>query len=138
MRTKQSRRMTKQRQVVLEELNKMFSHPTAEELHQRVRQRLGRVSLATVYRNLEILSEEGLVQKMDTPGTQRRFDGNTTNHYHIRCSWCGRVEDVSLKPLPWIEAAMQERSNYRVLSHTLEFVGICPDCLATNQDRTDA
>jgi Fur family transcriptional regulator, ferric uptake regulator len=138
MKTKPFRRMTKQRRIVLDELRKLFSHPTADELYQRVRQSLPRISIATVYRNLEILCEEGLVQKMATPGTQRRFDGNTTNHYHIRCSSCGRVEDVDFEPMPNVELAMQSRCNYKVLSHRLEFVGLCPACLATSSDGVDA
>jgi Fur family transcriptional regulator, ferric uptake regulator len=137
MKMKRPRRMTKQRRLVREELSKMFSHPTADELHQRIRQRLSRISMATVYRNLEILCEEGLAKKMDTSG-QRRFDGNTTNHYHIRCCECGRVEDVDFEPMATLEAAIQKRSKYKVLSHGVEFLGVCPGCLATNRDAVGA
>ncbi len=128
MEPKQTRRMTKQRQVILEELRKLYSHPTVDELHQIVRKRLPKISIATVYRNLEILCEEGLAQKMDTPGTQRRFDGNVRNHYHIRCCSCGRVDDVDLEPIPMIEEAIKERCDYAVMSHRLEFIGICSQC----------
>jgi Fur family ferric uptake transcriptional regulator len=133
MLTRAVRRMTNQRQVVLEELLKLRSHPTAEELHQLVRRRLPKISMATVYRNLEILSSEGLAQKMDMAGAQRRFDGDTSNHYHVRCVACGRVEDVDFDPIPNIEQAIGDRSAYKVLSHRLEFIGLCPDCLATQQ-----
>ena len=124
------RRLTNQRQVILEELAKLRSHPTAEELHQLVRRRLPKTSMATVYRNLEILCSEGLAQKIDMAGAQRRFDGDASNHYHVRCNACGRVEDVDFGPIPDIEQVIEDRSAYKVLSHRLEFIGLCPDCLA--------
>jgi len=120
--------MTQQRQVILEELNKLTCHPTAEDLHRIVRERLPKISIATVYRNLELLSEEGMVLKMNVGGAQRRFDGTTANHYHIRCSVCGRVDDVHMPVLPSIEEAARKSSAYILLSHKVEFTGICPDC----------
>jgi Fur family ferric uptake transcriptional regulator len=126
--SKPSRRMTQQRRVILEELKRVTCHPTAEELHRLVRKRLPKISIATVYRNLEILSDAGLVWKMDVSGTQRRFDGTTENHYHIRCRRCGRVEDVDIEPLKIIEEAAKRLCGYKVLSHRVELTGICPDC----------
>jgi Fur family transcriptional regulator, ferric uptake regulator len=126
------RRMTKQRRVILEELRKVTSHPTADLLHQMVRKSLPKISIATVYRNLEILSEEGLVLKMDVAGTQRRFDGNPHNHYHIRCGVCGRVDDVHMEVVSSIEEDAGKSSGYRVLSHTVEFTGVCPACANGN------
>jgi len=124
--------MTRQRRVILEELRKLTCHPTAEELHWLVRQKLPQISIATVYRNLEILSEQGMVWKMEVAGTQRRFDGSTANHYHIRCSVCGRMEDVHMELVADIEKAAREASGYAVLSHRVEFTGICPDCAGQN------
>jgi Fur family ferric uptake transcriptional regulator len=137
METKAVRRMTNQRRVILEELKQLHSHPTADELYQIVRRRLPKVSIATVYRNLEILCSEGVAQKMDIPGTQRRFDGETNNHYHVRCVACGRVEDVDFDPIPKIEQTIRNRSKYKVLSHRLEFIGLCPDCLSSELEDLD-
>jgi Fur family transcriptional regulator, ferric uptake regulator len=123
-----SRRMTQQRRVILEELNKLTCHPTAEELHRIVRERLPNISIATVYRNLELLSEEGMIWKMNVAGPQRRFDATTANHYHIRCSVCGRVDDLHMEVMPSIEQAARKSTGYTVLSHTVEFSGICPTC----------
>jgi len=120
--------MTQQRQVILEELNKLNCHPTAEDLHRIVREKLPKISIATVYRNLELLSEEGTVLKMNVDGAQRRFDGTTGNHYHIRCSVCGRVDDVHMDVLPTVEQAAEKSTGYTVLAHKVEFTGICPDC----------
>ena len=70
-------RMTRQRKVILEIMKNVTSHPTADQVHQMVRKTLPHVSLATVYRNLEILSEHGMIQKLELAGAQRRFDGKT-------------------------------------------------------------
>ncbi len=106
----------------------MTSHPTADELHSLVRKRLPKVSIATVYRNLEVLADEGSVLKLDLAGTQRRFDGTVENHYHIRCCKCGKVDDIDVQPLAQIEKTAEKSCNYKILTHRLEFIGICPDC----------
>ena len=87
-----------------------------------------RISLGTVYRNLEILSEQGLIQKLDIGGTQKRFDGNATTHYHIRCTKCGRVDDLDLPTDANIEKEASKVTDFQILRHRLEFSGICPDC----------
>ena len=121
-------RMTNQRQVILEEVQKVNTHPTADEVYEMVRKRLPRISLGTVYRNLEIISTSGLIQKIGPPSNQMRFDGKTDNHYHIRCVSCGRVEDASIESLDNVERTMRSHSDYSILGHRLEFFGICPEC----------
>jgi Fur family transcriptional regulator, ferric uptake regulator len=121
-------RMTTQRQVILDELKKLKSHPTAGELCQIVRRRLPRISLGTVYRNLEILSRQGMIQKLDVGGTEMRFDGTTDNHYHLRCLNCGKVADVEMDVIPGLEHKVDGAAGYEVLAHRLEFMGLCPDC----------
>jgi Fur family transcriptional regulator, ferric uptake regulator len=120
--------MTEQRQVILEELKKVSSHPTADEVFHIVRQRLPRISLGTVYRNLEILYENNLVHKLDWAGSQKRYDANIENHYHIRCVDCNRVEDVTMEPLGQIEETFRQRTDYAILGHRLEIIGVCGKC----------
>jgi Fur family ferric uptake transcriptional regulator len=86
--------MTRQRQIILEELRKADTHPSADEVYETVRKRLPRISLGTVYRNLEILSELGEIQKLELGGDLKRFDRKPNKHYHIRCMNCGRVDDA--------------------------------------------
>lgn len=121
-------RTTRQRKVILEELCKLRTHPTANEVYELVRKRLPRISLGTVYRNLELLSESGFIQKLEMAGTQKRFDGITENHYHVRCVVCGRVDDVVSGELATINEAIGSISDYDILWHRLEFVGVCPRC----------
>ena len=94
-----TQRNTRQRQVILEELQKLTSHPTAAGLYEIVRRRLPKISLGTVYRNLELLARTGLIQKLEFGGGEARFDGNVDRHDHVRCVRCGRVDDISAPPL---------------------------------------
>ena len=95
--------MTQQRKVILEELKKTNSHPGADEIYERVRKRLPQISLGTVYRNLEILSELGEIQNLELGGGLKRFDSNPKKHYHIRCIRCGRVDDSPVATFKKIE-----------------------------------
>ena len=121
-------KMTKQRRVIVEELNKLKTHPTATVLYELVRKRLPQVSLGTVYRNLEMLSDAGIILKLETAGTQKRFDGTVENHYHVRCVKCGQVDDLPVPLFGDIEDSLRGLSDYKILSHRLEFQGICPSC----------
>ena len=126
--SEQNYRVTKQRKVILEELRKVRSHPTADQVYEMVRQRLPHISLGTVYRNLEILSERGIIQRLDLGGTQMRFDGDTSMHYHVRCVSCGRVDDVPVEPATELNDAVRGASDYEIIGHRLELVGLCPKC----------
>ncbi len=123
-------RLTNQRQVILEELRKVTTHPTAGELYDMVRQRLPRIGLGTVYRNLELLSEYGIIKKLETGGEQKRFDGNPGPHYHIRCNTCGRVDDLPIPRLEDLDAQAANCCSYTIEGHHIEFSGTCADCNA--------
>ena len=125
---KLQRRNTPQRRVVLEELQRVTSHPTAVELYEIVRHRLPKISLGTVYRNLDLLTELGTIQKLDPGGTEARFDGRTDCHDHVRCVHCGRVDDFPRPAEEPLKDEPKEIGGYQILGHRLEFVGICPDC----------
>jgi len=120
-------RMTPQRRVILEELQKVETHPTADEIYEMARRRLPRISLGTVYRNLEILARCGLVRQLDT-GPQKRFDGTVREHYHIRCVRCGAVVDCPLKPVISFPGGFRGLSEFEIQGHQLEFLGLCPRC----------
>jgi Fur family ferric uptake transcriptional regulator len=123
--------MTQQRQIILEELRQASSHPSADEVYEMVRKRLPRISLGTVYRNLEILSELGEIQKLELGGDLKRFDRNPIKHYHIRCMRCGRVDDAPIAPLNQIENELYGATVYTIIGHRLEFEGLCPQCSKT-------
>ena len=122
------RRSTRQRQVILEELQAVTSHPTAVELLELVRGRLPRVSLGTVYRNLDLLHKMGLIEKLKYSSGDARFDANTAPHDHLRCARCGRVDDTMTPPLDIAPLEGHDLHGYELIGHHLEFIGICPRC----------
>ena len=124
----QNLRRTHQREVILQELRAVPNHPTADELYERVRKRLPRISLATVYRNLEVLAELGVIQKIESSGRQKRFDGNPMEHHHIRCVHCGRVDDIEAGEIKEIKLPETSREGYKVLGYNVAFFGVCPSC----------
>lgn len=121
-------RITRQRQIILDELCSVTSHPTADDLYQMVRRKLPRISLGTVYRNLETMAELGMIQKLEVGGTQKRFDGNAATHYHVRCQRCGRVDDLDLALIADVEKEAAAKTRFTILRHRLEFTGLCPEC----------
>ena len=121
--------MTRQRQIILEELRKVVTHPSADEVYEMVRKRLPRISLGTIYRNLEILSENGDIQKLELGCTLKRFDGNAKNHYHIRCIQCDRMADAPAGFDVAVSHNLYHATDFKIIGHQLEFIGICPDCL---------
>lgn len=126
-------RMTTQRQVILEELRKVNTHPSADEIYAMVRKRLPRISLGTVYRNLEILCGRGKIQKLELGRSLKRFDAVAQDHYHIRCRDCGRIIDAPPGVDVCISQDLSENTDFKIIGHQLEFIGVCPACLKHSQ-----
>ena len=119
--------MTKQRAVILEVLRSVRSHPTADEIYGMVRKRLPRISLGTVYRNLELLANTGEILRLSRSGVQKHFDGNPMPHPHVRCKRCGRIGDVCLPvSIPVVDSA--EAEDFSIHGVELEFIGLCRNC----------
>lgn len=121
-------RQTSQRKVILEELCKVTSHPTAADIYQMVRRKLPRISLGTVYRNLELLNECGTIQKLDFGEPHKRFDGNSSPHYHVNCTRCGRVSDVFIPLKHPLDVEAGDATGYLITGHHVSFNGLCPNC----------
>ena len=126
------RRNTRQRQIILEELRRLHSHPTASQLYERTRRRLPKISLGTIYRNLDLLVRAGLVQKLETAGGEARFECCAPAHHHIRCVQCGRVADARGLTEDPVKVNVTEFAGYEITGCRLEFEGICPACRAAN------
>ncbi len=121
-------RMTNQREIILRELRHSRQHLTADELYERVKKIMPRISLATVYRNLEILSEAGIIAKLEISGRQKRFDYNARVHDHIYCVVCHRVDDLELDRKSIEAVPRHSDKGYRITGFRVEVTGICPDC----------
>lgn len=121
-------RMTRQRAVILEELRKTKTHPTADELYSIVRERLPRISLGTVYRNLDFLADSGEIRRLEAAGSTKRFDGDISNHQHVRCIQCGCIGDVmDTQETPSVKG-MHVGGFATVLRSRIEYDGICEKC----------
>ena len=120
-------RLTEPRRVILEAVRATDAHPSAFMVYRRVRRRLPRVSLATVYRNLRRLAAEGfLLERAGVDGL--RFDGNTGRHDHFTCLSCRRVFDVPPASYGSARRRIAARLGFEVLDHRVEFSGVCAAC----------
>lgn len=126
--SKPKSRMTHQKQAILEELRNSHSHPTADEIYNRIRQKIQKISLGTIYRNLETLSNSGVISKLDVGSSQKRYDVRTIPHYHARCINCDRVDDLYVSPDFAIEDTFSQLCEYHITGHQLTIFGLCPDC----------
>jgi Fur family ferric uptake transcriptional regulator len=121
-------RQTRQRQVILEELRAVTSHPSASEIYEMARKRLPRLSLGTVYRDLDQLTEAGEILRLTGNGRQTRYDGNAAPHLHVRCIHCGRIGDVNGATMPKTDLDVQAADGFHILGCEFQFTGLCPDC----------
>ena len=126
--------MTRQRRIILEQMQAPGEHLTADQVYERVRRRLPNISLGTVYRNLDLLSRTGRIRKLSLSGAQSWYDGGMHRHYHVRCVRCGKLNDVSAALFEDLDRSADRSSDYVIIGHELEFRGICPDCRRNRQD----
>ena len=124
-----SMRSTKQRSMILEILKGTKSHPTAGWIYEQVKRRYSNISLGTIYRNLNLLKENGIIRELTFGKNTARYDANSEPHHHIFCLECGKLEDVNCTVHPDLTKTVEEENGYKIVSHQLEFSGICPECL---------
>ncbi|WP_456463363.1 Fur family transcriptional regulator [Persephonella sp.] len=121
------RRNTHQRKVILEILRSTDIHPTADWIYERARQVIPNISLGTVYRNLKILKDEGLILELND-GKQSRFDGRIDQHFHFKCINCNSIYDIDNKQIINVEYNDLQKEGYQIRSFDVIFSGICPKC----------
>ena len=119
---------SRQREVILQTLKSNVVHPTAEYLYGVLKEKEPNISLATLYRNLNQLAENGIIKKIDGLETSSHFDHNTFEHYHFICSKCGRVFDINAEVAPDLIKKTEELTGFEVQSHDIVFTGLCKDC----------
>ncbi len=121
-------RMTRQRRVILEELSKVKSHPTADEVYNMVRERMPNISLGTVYRNLDLLAESNQILKLETAGNIRRYDANMHPHSHVRCLSCGKVYAIPYIDASHLNLQSEGLEGFDFVNVRVEIDGLCMDC----------
>ncbi|MDO5602950.1 MAG: transcriptional repressor [Oscillospiraceae bacterium] len=121
-------RNTVQRVLVYRAVQETPTHPTADEIFTVVHTKNPRVSRATVYRNLSVLSQKGEIRQIQIPAGADRYDFNCTPHYHFHCRQCDCVFDMEMPVLPELETRVGMPGEFDVQGYELVFTGVCPDC----------
>jgi Fe2+ or Zn2+ uptake regulation protein len=135
MRRAARKRRTPQLAQVFEALQGDHSHPFAHEIYRRVHKKLPRISLATVYRNLHSLVEEGKIRTLLLDGQAARFDPETSEHDHFVCEKCGRVVDLFLRRRArQVDLSPLAKHGYVVTTHNLTVHGMCRACAARHRN----
>lgn len=122
------KRNTIQCALVLEAVNKLRCHATADEIYHALVKEHPNISKGTVYRNLQRLCETGDIRKRECPDGADRFDHLCTDHYHARCLKCGRVFDVDMEYIADIEKSIKDTHGFVFTGHDIVFKGICSEC----------
>jgi Fe2+ or Zn2+ uptake regulation protein len=120
--------LTRQRVAVFDYLNEVEYHPTAEEVYLAVKRRMPKISLATVYKNLEALVGCGAISKLAYGDAAARYDIRTDHHYHTRCLECGKVSDLDAKAGGELLQQIKPQAGFVVKDYRLELLGYCRDC----------
>lgn len=121
-------RLTRQRRVVLQAVRDSDGHPDADEIYQRARRQLPKISLGTVYRTLGVLRDTGLIRELHFGKAQGRYELERGSHHHVVCSECGRIEDVPASAFSDLAERARVATDFEVREHRLEFAGLCPQC----------
>jgi len=122
---------TPQRRVIYEVLAASSDHPTAEAVYDRVKRRLPRVSLATVYRNLRLFVEAGLIEELATAHSFARFDANPGKHHHLICTACHRVSDYYSDEFDALAGGRASADGFEVHDVKVSVYGLCSACKET-------
>lgn len=121
-------RITPQRHAILEHLIQAMSHPTADDIYKALEGKFPNMSVATVYNNLRVFKEVGLVKELTYGDASSRFDFVTTDHYHIICDSCGKIVDFHYPGLDEVETLAEHVTGFEVGRHRMEIYGVCPEC----------
>ncbi len=122
------RRNTEQKKAVFEIIGKIGIHKSAEEVKAELDAKGLSIGLATVYRNLNLLCEEGIIQRYVNDGFNY-YDGNPSPHDHLHCINCGSITDIEAPYNKGLDAKATKDTKAKILSHSATFEGICEKCM---------
>jgi len=127
------RRNTRQREIIRQAAAGRSDHPTADQIYLELAQKHPTISRGTVYRNLKLLAQSGQLQQLNMPGADR-FDCRTDRHAHMMCVRCQAVRDVDSPYDTALDRKASQETGYRVAAHYVLFEGVCPACLAKDDN----
>lgn len=123
-----NKRRTPQRELVLEMVNELQNHATADEVYNEIVKKYTHISRGTVYRNLNLLSDIGEIRKLEMPNGADCFDHRPHEHYHARCVKCGRVFDVEMDIISDLGKDIKVSHGFEITGHDIIFKGVCQEC----------
>lgn len=129
---------SRQRERILELLQSTGVHPTADWIYERLKDEFPHLSMGTIYRNLSILIDQGLISKIDFGSTFDRFDANIDEHYHFICEKCGAIIDLQVPVDHSLEKKLADKTQLTVKSHRIEFFGLCEECRKKEEQEQEA
>lgn len=103
-------------------------HPSAEIIYQTVRERYPTISFNTIYKNLEILEELGIVVKVNPLYNEARYDVDVRPHHHLICRECKKIVDVHDEKLDSVPAPIEAADGFQVENWSVQFTGLCAPC----------
>ena len=121
-------RMTPQRYAILQYLMRSISHPTADDIYRTLSPQYPSLSVATVYNNLKVFVDAGLVRELTYGDDSSRFDADMSDHYHVTCTNCGTIVDLDHPPVRDVELAAAASTGFSIFGHRMEIYGLCPTC----------
>ncbi len=125
-------RNTIQRDIVLKVVEQLLGHhPTAEDIYQKVIETHPHISRGTVYRNLNLLCEQGLIAKVSLENSADRFDASIIHHAHFQCRECHRIFDVALEKMAYPMTMLDK--GFVIEDDAVLFKGLCPECAKNNE-----
>ena len=125
--------MTHQRWVIYRILAGTAQHPTPEETFRQVRKEIPSVSLATIYKNIKIFLDAGLLRAVGTPDQTMRLDANLGPHHHLVCASCGTIMDLPEACVGPVQLKKSLPRGFLVESYNVNFLGLCGQCAPPHQ-----
>lgn len=120
--------MSKHKDTILAVLKSTSVHPSADWIYERVRKEIPSISMGTIYRNLRLLEQDGIICMVAIVGSQARYDGNPCNHYHFICNKCNGIIDLDEPVNKTIQYRVAQKTGFIVKRHCLQLWGICRNC----------
>lgn len=121
-------RNSKQRDTILKIVRESDDHPTADMVYTRARMQIDNISLGTVYRNLNLLSEQGLIKKFKIVGDNERFDKTVIMHSHFVCKSCGKVIDIMEDSMKGFIDELSKKTDSQIERYEVSLLGTCSHC----------
>lgn len=127
-------KLTPQRIAVFRALISRKDHPSADDLYQQVKKKYPMISLATIYKTLDVLKDIGLVSELGYREEGCRYDGNINLHANLVCLKCKSIKDLEVENLSKLEKSVAAKTGHSIIGSRVEFYGYCTDCKGHNEE----